>query len=191
MKARESGMPEEDSWASFFEVDKAIERLLPQDTLNGDWVEFGCGYGTFTLPASQRITGTLKALDIEPDMIHRINQLSAEHCLNNIEAEKRDFVQFGTGLSDQTQSGAMIYNLLHLDDPVDLLREAYRTLKVGGCLSVIHWRGDIPTPRGPALEIRPSPEQCCEWIEAAGFKHIQAIDLADCCPYHFGLLAWR
>jgi hypothetical protein len=25
---------------------------------------------------------------------------------------------------------------------------------------IIHWRSDIETPRGPALEIRPSPEQC-------------------------------
>ena len=33
--------------------------------LCGDVVEFGCGYGTFTIPAAQLIEGKLIALDIE------------------------------------------------------------------------------------------------------------------------------
>jgi hypothetical protein len=85
----------------------------------------------------------------------------------------------------------MIFNLLHLEQPVDLLREAYRTLQDGGVLSVIHWRSDIPTPRGPSLAIRPTPEQCREWMAEAGFRAIESVDLQSCCPFHFGLLARR
>lgn len=82
----------------------------------------------------------------------------------------------------------MIFNLLHLEDPVALLREAYRVLDYGGSLSVIHWRRDIPTPRGPSLSIRPSPQQCRTWMEEAGFRSVRSVDLESCCPYHFGLV---
>jgi ubiquinone/menaquinone biosynthesis C-methylase UbiE len=85
----------------------------------------------------------------------------------------------------------MVYNLLHLEEPVALLHEACRVLQPGGRLSVIHWRRDIPTPRGPSLAIRPTPGQCKEWIAAAGFHRIQDVDISACCPYHFGLVALR
>jgi hypothetical protein len=80
---------------------------------------------------------------------------------------------------------------LHLESPVALLREAYRVLGAGGVLSVIHWRSDIATPRGPSLEIRPTAEQCRAWMQEAGFKAIQNVDLQASCPYHFGLLGQR
>lgn len=83
----------------------------------------------------------------------------------------------------------MVFNLLHIEDPVALLREAYRTLEGGGILSVIHWRSDIETPRGPPLAIRPRPEQCTNWITEVGFTSIHAISLATTAPYHFGLVA--
>lgn len=190
MKVRDSGMPDEDYWASFFDAEKAIEQLLPHHTIHGDWIEFGGGYGTFTLPAAKRISGTLNTFDIEPEMTKRIKQISSEQNVNNLIIEQRDFVQFGTGLPSHSQSGVMIYNLLHLENPVVLLQEAFRALKSGGCLSVIHWRTDIPTPRGPALAIRPTPVQCAEWMELAGFTGIERIELNDCCPYHYGLIAW-
>jgi hypothetical protein len=56
---------------------------------------------------------------------------------------------------------------------------------------VIHWRSDILTPRGPSLAIRPTPEQCAAWLVEAGFQAVQAVELEDICPYHFGLVAVR
>jgi ubiquinone/menaquinone biosynthesis C-methylase UbiE len=85
----------------------------------------------------------------------------------------------------------MIYNLLHIEQPVALLKEVHRILGRGGKLSVIHWRSDIPTPRGPSLAIRPTPEQCKVWLTAAGFQTIQDVNLNDCCHYHFGMVAQR
>jgi hypothetical protein len=48
MKGRESGMPDEAYWSSFFDTEAVIETLLGPATEAGDVVEFGCGYGTFT-----------------------------------------------------------------------------------------------------------------------------------------------
>lgn len=85
----------------------------------------------------------------------------------------------------------MIYNLLHIDNPVALLREARRVLRDGGRLSVMHWRSDIPTPRGPPLAIRPSSDQCLAWIAEAGLSDPQMVDLSPSCPFHFGIVATR
>lgn len=191
MKVRESGMPEESTWASFFDAGAVIERLVGADGVAGDLVEFGCGYGTFTIPAAKRTRGTVTALDIEQEMVACVRQKARELGLSNIRCVLRDFIAQGTGLDDGTQAHAMIFNLLHLEQPIALLREAYRVLCDGGSLSVIHWRSDIPTPRGPSLTIRPTPGQCREWIAAAGFRDIQSVDLEDSCPYHFGLIAVR
>ncbi len=191
MKVRESGMPEETIWASFFDAGATLEKLLGAEGVQGDLVEFGCGYGTFTIPAARRARGTVTALDIEPEMVDRVRQKAEELRIFNIQCKQRDFIAAGTGLDDSTQAHAMIFNLLHLERPVDLLREAFRVLRDGGRLSVIHWRSDIPTPRGPSLAIRPTAEQCRGWIAEAGFHDIQAVDLRRCCCYHFGLIARR
>lgn len=190
MKGRESGMPDEAYWASFFEAETAIDRLFGTAVL-GDVIEFGCGYGSFTVPAARRTTGKVIALDIEPEMVDCVRHKAVTFDLPNIQADVRDFVAHGTGVDSGSQTHAMIFNLLHLEQPISLLREAYRTLQDGGVLSVIHWRSDIPTPRGPSLEIRPTPDQCRAWIAEAGFHAIESVDLQDCCPFHFGLLARR
>lgn len=191
MKGRESGMPDEAYWATFFDPEAALDQLLILGDSPGSIVEFGCGFGTFTLPAARRTTGIVTALDIEPEMVASVRQKAEAEACDNIRAAVRDFVSDGTGLTTGSQAHAMIFNLLHLENPVTLLHEAYRVLKPGGTLSVIHWRSDIPTPRGPSKAIRPKPQQCRDWMMEAGFQFLQSVDLQTCCPYHFGLLGQR
>jgi hypothetical protein len=124
-------------------------------------------------------------------MVAYVRQKAETFALPNIRTEQRDFVEHGTGLKAGTQIHAMIFNLLHLEQPVALLQEAYRVLQSNGVLSVIHWRSDIPTPRGPSLDIRPRPEQCRAWLEEVGFLDIESVDLQPSCSYHFGLIARR
>ncbi|MEO8608812.1 MAG: class I SAM-dependent methyltransferase [Chloroflexota bacterium] len=191
MKARESGMPEEAYWESFFDADATMEILFSTSALAGHLVEFGCGYGTFTVPAARRTHGIVTALDIEPLMVDRVREKAKALALSNVRAEMRDFVAHGSGLASSTQDHALIFNLLHLEHPVALLQEAHRVLHDGGMLFVMHWRSDIPTPRGPSLAIRPRPEQCQVWLEEAGFRDVEWVNLQLCCPYHFGLIARR
>jgi ubiquinone/menaquinone biosynthesis C-methylase UbiE len=191
MKGRESGMPDEAYWASFFDPEGILDRLLVSGGGCYNLVEFGCGYGTFSLPAAKRTPGMVTALDIEPAMVELVAARATSEGLPNVRAELRDFVAHGTGVSDGSQGHAMVFNLLHLEDPLALLSEAYRTLQPGGILSVIHWRSDIETPRGPPLAIRPRPEQCAAWLAEAGFDSVVQVDLGPSAPYHYGLLAQR
>jgi len=189
MKGRESGMPAESWWSSFYDVEQALDILMGSHIGDGNIVDFGSGYGTFTLPAALRTSGIVSALDIELELIEQLQKKARNLNRLNIEAIRRDFVNDGTGLEPNSQSHVMIYNLLHIENPIILLREANRILKPSGVVSVMHWRSDIPTPRGPSLTIRPSPIQCEQWSANAGFKHIQHLPLGESCPFHFGLSA--
>jgi len=189
-KGRESGMPQEDCWSGFFDAESVIRTCFKENGCPGNVVEFGCGYGTFTFPAAKHSTGTVHTFDIEPDSVVELQEKAERDAISNIVAETRDFVASGTGLEPGSQSHAMIYNLLHIENACGLSKEAYRVLHARGRLSVIHWRSDVPTPRGPSMEIRPSPEQCIAWIEASGFRNTQVVDLSESCPYHFGIVAF-
>jgi SAM-dependent methyltransferase len=189
MKGRESGMPDEGYWESFFNPACIVDRLDCGDSRIG-LVEFGCGYGHFTVPAARIARCQVHALDIDPDMIAATARKAEAAGLSNVVVEQRDFVAEGTGLSDAAADHAMLYNILHVEEPVALLVEAFRVLVPGGKASIIHWRSDIETPRGPSLDIRPSPTQCREWAEQAGFRFVRDEPLS-CCSYHFGLVMER
>jgi SAM-dependent methyltransferase len=191
MKGRESGMPDEDYWRTFYDADCIVEKLECAKTAEENVVEFGSGYGTFTFPVARRTAGAVYAFDIEPDLIRRIESRAREYGFTNIRAEVRDFVEHGTGLPSQSIDHAMIYNLLHIEQPVRLLSEAYRILKPGGVVSIVHWKHDPATPRGPSMSIRPRPEQCRGWAESAGFVFLRDQDLSECCRYHYGMLLSR
>jgi SAM-dependent methyltransferase len=182
-------MPDEGLWSTFFNAEKAIRKLWPQ--AEGDVLELGCGYGTFTFAAAKHTRGTVTALDIEPEMVALVDTRARELGLLNIQASVRDFVKDGFGVPPGSQTHVMIYNLLHMEEPVQLLRNAYQALRHDGTVSVMHWRSDVPTPRGPPLNMRPSPEQCADWLTQAGFSKIETVDLNDCCPFHYGLVARR
>jgi len=186
MKVRDSGMPDEEMWTGFFDAAKVLA-MFGLDHGVQDLVEFGCGYGTFTLAAAGIAAGTVHALDIESEMVDAVRQKCEEAGISNVRAEVRDFVSEGTGLADNSMDAALLFNILHHEEPVALMKEALRVLKPNGTLAVIHWNYDPATPRGPAMEIRPRPEQCIDWGKEAGFRFNEQ-NRYDLPPYHYGLL---
>jgi len=184
MKVKESGMPEKDMWENFFNPDEVLAKLGLNNKIN-NVAEFGCGYGTFTIPAAKVIRGEIFALDIEPDMIEMTQRRAREQGLNNVKTILRDFVTDGSGLKDESVDFVMLFNILHAEHPDKLLHEAYRILKPKGMLGIIHWNYDPKTPRGPAMEIRPKPEQCIKWAEDVGFCNPKKYSVG---PYHYGIV---
>jgi SAM-dependent methyltransferase len=186
MKTRESGMPDESMWAGYFSPEQILARLGLTTTCQ-DVADFGCGYGTFTIPAARIIRGVVHALDIDSDRIQETRRKAAVAGLANVRAFCRDFVAAGTGLPDASVGYVMLFNILHCEDPMVLLREARRILVSGGILGIMHWNYDPQTPRGPSMAIRPRPDQCRNWAQQAGFTLVSTLPV-DLPPYHYGIV---
>ncbi|MCQ6963665.1 class I SAM-dependent methyltransferase [Methanolobus chelungpuianus] len=183
MRIRESGMPDEIAWDSFFEPCKLLETLGLDNTVI-NVADFGCGYGTFAIPAAKTIKGKVYAIDINPEMIKITSQKAKSCALDNVETMLRDFTLEGSGLADESVDYVILFNILHGEEPEKILQEAYRILKPGGKAGIIHWNHDSATPRGPPMEMRPRPEQCIKWAISSGFEICGIHDLK---PYHYGV----
>lgn len=186
MKLRESGMPEEAYWESLFDIELILDRLGIDARLR-DVVELGCGYGTFTLPVARRIGGMIDTFDIDSAMVERTQQRVEQAGLGNVRAEMRDVLQSGFGSEPESKDACLLFNILHGEEPLRLLREAMNVVRAGGLVFVIHWRYDPATPRGPSMDIRPRPEQCRAWAESLGLVLLSPMSI-DLPPYHFGLV---
>ena len=182
-------MPLEGMWQQFFDP-PAILKKLNLTSACGNLLEFGCGYGTFTIPAARMICGTVYALDIEEDMLACTKAKAMAANLQNVELRCRDFAVDGSGLADRSVDYVMLFNILHADERLELLREVERVLSVNGQLAVIHWNYDPTTPRGPSMSIRPRPSECVAWAAFAGLRSVSdgPVDLP---PYHYGMLFQR
>lgn len=177
-------MPPEEMWATFFDAGIILDRLGLRD-LDGDIVDFGCGYGTFTIPAALRTTGIVWAFDVEAEMIAITRQKAEEDELHNIVVVQRDFMAEGTGLPAESCDAVIAFNILHAAQPLPMLTEAYRILRPGGTMAILHWIPDPATPRGPAIAIRPTPQQSAVWLKEARFTNMS--DVISLPPYHYGL----
>ena len=184
MKLRDSGMPDEAYWETLFDVRLVLERLGIDDSL-GDVVELGCGYGTFSIPVARVIRGTLRTFDIDPAMVARTDErAAAELPSGKLVCSLRDVATNGFGVGGV--DAALVFNLLHCDEPVALLNRAADAVRPGGLVLAIHWRY-AETPRGPNLDIRPRPEQIATWAQQTG-RLVREGNLIDLPPWHYG---WR
>ena len=176
MMIRDSGMPDEDYWETLFDVPLILSRLGVYGM--HDVAELGCGYGTFSIPIANALSGTLYTFDVDPAMLTR----TAERGVGlPIVCQQRDIMESGFGVD---VDAVLLFNILHCDQPVRLLQLASDALCIGGQVLVIHWRyGE--TPRGPSLRIRPRPEQIVAWAAEAALQAGEVIDLP---PWHYGLI---
>lgn len=185
MKTRESGMPDEELWRTFFDPAMILDRLGLRPECRSV-VDFGAGYGTFSIAAASRIAGTVYAFDIDPEMVAAAERAARALGLDRLKVVLRDFVEQGTGLPDRSIEYVMLFNILHAAEAPNLLAEARRILRPAGLLAVIHWNYDPTTPRGPSMSIRLRPEKCRNLAAAAGFEPGPILDLP---PYHYGFTA--
>ena len=105
---------------------------------------------------------------MDPAMLESAQASAVRRETRNIQFQLRDFSSDGTGLATGSVDYALLFNILHGEEPVDLLREAHRVLRSGGRLGIMHWNRDPKTPRGPPMSIRPRPDDCLRWAETAG-----------------------
>ena len=104
-------MPQEKEWNKFFDPARVL-KLLGVNSDIVDVVDFGCGYGTFTIPAARMIRGKVYAIDIEAEMIRVVQQKAKKFNLCNIEAIIRDFILEGSGLVNLSVDYVMLSKFL-------------------------------------------------------------------------------
>jgi ubiquinone/menaquinone biosynthesis C-methylase UbiE len=99
-------------------------------------LDFGCGPGSYTLPAAQEMAteGKVYALDIQPLATRHVKEEAAKRGLSNIETIQSDCA---TGLPDASIDVILLYDIFHmLSTPDKILTELKRVLKPGGVLSM-------------------------------------------------------
>ncbi len=183
MKVEDSGMPEETYWNQLFDLEAIVDWLnIPG---NATIVEIGCGYGSFTVPIAMNSGGSIYALDIEPSMIEVSKNNVYKSGLSNVNFILRDVLELGTGLQAESADMVLLFNILHCSENRILLAEASRILRPAGIAAIIHWRKDIPTPRGPANELRPDIDQILKSSEGLSLHFHGNSKVLE--PYHWGI----
>lgn len=183
MKVDDSGMPEEAYWNSLFDIAGIVDWLdIPK---SATVAEIGCGYGTFTVPVAQKSTGNIHAFDIDPSMIEIAQEHVRNAGLSNVTFSLRDVLEQGSGLKSESVDMVLLFNILHFKERRVLLQEAARVLKPGGAVAVIHWRKDIATPRGPAVDTRPDQNQILRAAEGLNLQFAGNSRILE--PYHWGI----
>jgi ubiquinone/menaquinone biosynthesis C-methylase UbiE len=183
MKIEDSGMPEEFYWNSLFDIKSIVDWLAIAK--NSTIAEVGCGYGTFTVPVAQRTSGKVYAFDIDVEMLSVTQHNVQSAKLKNVELLHRDVLDAGTGLAAESVDLVLLFNILHFSERRIFLAEATRILRKGGVAVVLHWRKDIATPRGPAVELRPDQAQIL--LAASGLPLRFEGNSQLLPPYHWGM----
>jgi len=146
--ARPSPMPH---WMAPL-IDNPVRRLLYPtrrvvDQLGAEpgmrALEVGPGHGTYTLAVARRLgdAGKLVAVDIQPEIIERLQRRIEREGVKNVEARTADVhdLPFPDGSFDLV---FLMMVLGEIPDPVGALREFSRVLKPTGRLAVQEWLPD-------------------------------------------------
>lgn len=188
MKYRESGMPLEDLWDTFYNPLELLKKMSVDKHIR-TLIDIGCGYGTFLIPATTLISGKVVGIDIDEEMINICKKKVDDNRENlNVHLIHGDIFTENAEqlLSDYKDEIDYItlFNILHCEKPLTLLKKTYDVLNDNGKLGVIHWKNE-ETPRGPSMRIRPTPKMIINWAGEMGFELEKQVDLQ---PYHFGLV---
>ena len=141
------------------------------------FMDIGCGYGFFTIPAAQIVAeqGKVYAVDVSASAINRLKHEAAEKGLKNVTArvDAAEETVFCEACAD-----IVFYSIVLHDfrDSAKVLRNAKRMLKPSGTLVDLDWKKKS-TVFGPPLRIRFSEEQVATLVKHAGFTIESVKDL--------------
>jgi ubiquinone/menaquinone biosynthesis C-methylase UbiE len=116
-------------------AEKILDRIALQPGMKV--LDVGCGPGRLTIPAAKRVgpTGSVVALDIQPEMLNRLRQRITDQNLTNIQT-----IQAGAGdgaVPHDTFDRALLVTVLgEIPDRQAALTEILDALKPGGILSI-------------------------------------------------------
>jgi ubiquinone/menaquinone biosynthesis C-methylase UbiE len=124
----------------FFPPAKTLERVGIQTGSNV--LDFGAGYGSYSIPAAQLVgpTGKVYAADIHPLAIKKIRKKADTKRIKNIHMILTDCE---TKLPDASIDIVLLFYVLHdFKNPDSIIRELVRVMKPKGVLAVIDHKFD-------------------------------------------------
>ena len=157
-------------------------------------VDLCCGDGYFTVPLS-RLAKPAKvyALDLDAGLIEHARQYVVERGEGDLVVFAADDARNLARHVTEPAGFVLLANTFHgVPRKTDLARTVREVLVPRGIFVVVNWH-PLPReqtrvlgqPRGPATEMRMSPEQTRVSVERAGFTMAK---LADLPPYHYGAI---
>ncbi len=170
----------------FSAPEKNVEQLNLQP--NQIVADFGAGSGAYTIAAAKALheTGKVYAIDVQKDLLTRLENTCREQHLGNVSFIWGNLEQRGgTKLRDQSCDMVIISNVLfQAPDKKVIIEEAKRVLSHGGTLAVIDWTSSFnnmgPTPEQvfPELEAR-------KLAESLSFTFDRTLNAGN---FHYGLI---
>jgi SAM-dependent methyltransferase len=154
-------------------------------------IDLCSGDGWFTLQIA-KIAAHVTAIDIDPNLLEVARRRLTEACVDNCDFAAGDAYALARLVSGPADFVFMA-NAFHGVPDRPRLASAVRTaLKPDGRLAIVNWHQRpreetviLGEPRGPKIEIRLSPEQTVEAVEASGLKFARTIEIA---PYHYAVV---
>ena len=157
--------PDRDAWQK---PDEIMDALGIAD--GATVADIGAGGGWFTVRLARRVgpTGTVYAEDIQPQMIEAIERRMLREGLDNVQAT------IGTPddpqLPDDSLDAVLIVDTYYeMEDPVTLLRNVARALKLRGRIGIVDFKREGGGP-GPPTEEHVDPAMVVRDAEAAGLR---------------------
>jgi ubiquinone/menaquinone biosynthesis C-methylase UbiE len=159
-----------------------------------DVIDLCAGDGWFTLPMA-RIARCVIAIDIDGAMIAAARSRLAAAGVTNCHFVQGDAYALAR-LAPRAVDFVFMANAFHgVPDKPRLARAVRATLKPGGRFAVVNWHRRpreetvvLDEPRGPATELRTSPQETIDAIEAGGLRLIELVQLP---PYHYAIVSER
>jgi ubiquinone/menaquinone biosynthesis C-methylase UbiE len=150
--------------------------------------DLGAGSGHYALLAAKAVapTGRVFAVDIQKDLLSRLQKEAHKDHIRNIEVISGDLEKIGgTRLKEGSCDVVIASNILFmLEDKKSFLAEARRIVKSRGRLLVIDWTGSF-SGMGPHQNNVLYKDDCVKLVAAAGFTYDREIHAGD---HHYGII---
>ncbi len=183
-----TGMPDADWWEALWpDAARVLDQLGVAPGMSV--VDLCCGDGWFTLPLA-RIARDVLAVDIDGALLEIARQrLSAGGVVNCrfTEGDAFDLPKLNVEAADFV----LLANVFHgVPDRLRLARAVRDSLKPSGFFAIVSWHARpreetvvLGQPRGPASELRMTPQATIAAVEPSGFTLTKLVDVS---PHHYG-----